>query len=225
MIIAIDGPAGSGKSSTAREVARRLGFVHLDTGAMYRAVTLKALRQGVAVDDVQGLGALMGSTGISFAGAVPDTRILLDGEDVSEAVRGNEVTARVSDYCAVPLVREELVRLQRATGERSPCVCEGRDIGTVVFPGAALKVYMDATVDERARRRQRDFAAAGSTRTLNELVEAIRLRDHKDSTRANSPLCRAADAVVVDTTALTFEEQVEQILSLARARGAGGAAV
>ena len=155
MIIAIDGPAGSGKSSTARQVAARLGFLLLDTGAMYRAVTLKCLRRGIPASDHKALEKIVAETDIRFTGKVPDLRIFMDNEDVTDAVRSDEVTKNVSDYCAPLGVRRQMVRLQREAAANGPVVCEGRDIGTVVFPGADLKFFMTASVDERARRRRK----------------------------------------------------------------------
>jgi len=218
MVIAIDGPAGSGKSSTAKAVAAALGIVHLDTGAMYRAVTLKALREGLAPTDEKGLAALMKRTRISFTGSPPDTRVWLDKEDVTGAVRSDEVTRHVSDYCQPMVVRRALVEMQRKIGRAQSCVCEGRDIGTVVFPDAELKFFMTASVSERARRRQKDFRLQGVEKTLAELEAEIAARDEKDSTRANSPLKRAADAEDVDTTAMTLEGQIEYIVNKARPR-------
>lgn len=216
MIIAIDGPAGSGKSSTAKAVAKKLGIVHLDTGAMYRAITLKCLRQGVRHDDDRKLAEIVGSTKLSFAGAAPNTKIFMDGEDVSDAVRSDEVTRNVSDFCKPMAVRTALVDQQRAIGKGQNAVCEGRDIGTVVFPRAELKFFMVASAEERARRRQKDFAKIGVTKTITELVEEIEQRDLKDSTRANSPLMRAPDAEILDTTNMTLDEQVEYIEKKAR---------
>lgn len=217
MVIAIDGPAGSGKSSTAKAVAARLGMVHLDTGAMYRAVTLKALRSGVAADDDAGLQQLVRATSIRFSGSPPETRVWMDDEDVTEAVRGDAVTAAVSDYCRPMVVRRALVEQQRAIGRAADCVCEGRDIGTVVFPDAELKVYMVASARERARRRQRDFEALGVRKSLEELEREIEARDRKDSTRENSPLKKADDALVLDTTHQTFDGQVHYIVERAKA--------
>lgn len=215
MIIAIDGPAGSGKSSTARAVAARLGITYLDTGAMYRAVTLKALRQGISFDDDNALGRVMQETVIGFEGVAPDTRIIMDGEDVSETIRGDEVTRNVSDYCARDVVRKSLVDQQRAAASGRSVVCEGRDIGTVVFPGAELKIFMIASAEERARRRQKDFLRMGVEKSVEELVEEIKIRDHKDSTRQNSPLLKADDAVEMDTTGMTLEEQITFIVNKA----------
>jgi cytidylate kinase len=218
-IIAIDGPAGSGKSSTARQVAARLGVMFLDTGAMYRALTLKSLRRGIPATDHAALETLAAGTDIRFSGTPPEMRILMDNEDVTDAVRSDEVTRNVSDYCAPAGVRRQMVRLQRTVAAEGPVVCEGRDIGTVVFPGAELKFYMTASVEERARRRQRDFAAAGVDKSLPELVAEIAARDAKDSTRENSPLRRAADAEEIDTTAMTLEEQVDYIVKKAKETG------
>jgi len=212
MVIAIDGPAGSGKSSTAKAVAARLGITFLDTGAMYRAITLKALRLGIPFDDDAALGGVMAGTVIEFEGSPPDVRIIMDGEDVSAAVRTDEVTKNVSDYCARGVVRESLVEQQRKVAAGRSVVCEGRDIGTVVFPDAGLKIYMSASVEERARRRQRDFAAMGVEKSVEELMRDIEARDHKDSSRANSPLAKAAGAIEMDTTGMTLEDQVAFIV-------------
>jgi cytidylate kinase len=223
MIIAIDGPAGSGKSTTAKLVARELGIVHLDTGAMYRAITLKALREGVAADDIEGLEHLVSRTRLEFAGTPPELKIFMDGEDVSEAIRGDRVTKNVSDYCAPKAVRDALVAQQRIAAKKGPLVCEGRDIGTVVFPDADLKFFLVASVEERARRRQRDFAALGVRKSIEELSEEIIERDRKDSKRVISPLCRAEDAEEVDTTGMTIDQQVAYIVQKARAAVGPGA--
>ncbi|MBD3345388.1 MAG: (d)CMP kinase [Chitinivibrionales bacterium] len=215
MIIAIDGPAGSGKSSTAVEAARRLGFLHLDTGAMYRAITLKCLRQGIDPTDTPALASLMEHTELDFSGVPPHTTVWMDGEDVSTAVRSDEVTRNVSDYCKPMVVRNALVAQQREIGKSISVVCEGRDIGTVVFPDAELKFFMVASVEERARRRQKDFLKLGITKSLDNLIEEIRERDHKDSSRENSPLCKAGDAEEIDTTTMSFDQQVSRIVEKA----------
>ncbi len=216
LVIAIDGPAGSGKSSTAKLVAQRLGILHLDTGAMYRAITLKCLTRGIPCTDRRAIAELVKNTVISFSGDVSAMRIAMDGEDVSQAIRGDEVTRNVSDYCVVPMVRTVLVGLQRTIARGRSLVCEGRDIGTVVFPGAQLKFFMVASDEERARRRQKDFAAMGITKNIEDLVDEIRVRDRKDSSRENSPLCKADDAIELDTTALTLSEQVQFIIDKAK---------
>ncbi len=217
MIIAIDGPAGSGKSSTARAVAARLGITYLDTGAMYRVITLKSLRLGISPQDIDALAKLTSQTVITFTGVPPESRIWMDGEDVSEQIRSDEVTRNVSDYCAPSVVRESLVKQQRDIGKRNSVVCEGRDISTVVFPDADLKIYMVASVEERARRRQKDFEALGVQKSIDELKEEISVRDHKDSTRKNSPLQKAAGAEELDTTGMTLESQIEYIVNKATA--------
>jgi CMP/dCMP kinase len=217
MIIAIDGPAGSGKSSTAKAVAARLGFTYLDTGAMYRVITLKSLRNAVAYDDLQALSALTNNTSISFTGTPPDIKVWMDGEDVSDAIRSDKVTKNVSDYCAPVVVRESLVNQQRIIAGNTSVVCDGRDIGTVVFRNAELKFFMIASVEERAKRRKIDFAKLGVEKTLDELITDLEIRDHKDSTRANSPLYQADDADELDTTNMSFNEQVDYIVVKAKA--------
>lgn len=217
MIIAIDGPAGSGKSSTAKAVAARLGITYLDTGAMYRVITLKCLRLGISSQDTTALAEVTSSTKIAFTGVPPNTHVWMDNEDVSDAIRSDEVTKNVSDYCAPSVVRDALVKQQREMGNNSSVVCEGRDIATVVFPNADLKIYMMASVEERARRRQKDFERLGITKSIEELIKEISIRDHKDSTRANSPLRKAHGAEEMDTTGMTLESQVEYIVNKAAA--------
>lgn len=219
MVIAIDGPAGSGKSSTAKLVAQRLGALHLDTGAMYRAVTLKCLREGIAYTDTDALAECVKHTSITFTGILPDMKVRMDGEDITEAVRSDEVTKNVSDYCRPKVVRDELVKLQRTMAVSAKVVCEGRDIGTVVFPDAELKFFMVASVEERARRRQRDFEKIGVTKSIEALVDEIKARDTKDSTRDISPLYKAGDAEELDTTNMTLEEQVDYIVNKAKTSG------
>jgi CMP/dCMP kinase len=218
MIIAIDGPAGSGKSSTAKLVAARLGILHLDTGAMYRAITLKCLRSGLDWHDEAKIADMLKTTDITFPGTPPSVKIRMDGEDVSVAIRSDDVTKNVSDFCTVPAVRRVLVDLQRKIGKNSDTVCEGRDIATVVFPKAELKFFMVASVEERAKRRQKDFEKIGVTKSIAELVADIETRDHKDSTREISPLVKADDAIEIDTTSMTLDEQVQFIVDLAQHR-------
>jgi CMP/dCMP kinase len=216
IVIAIDGPAGSGKSSTAKRVAAGLGILHLDTGAMYRAITLKCLRHKIPVGDHAKIAELLKNTDISFSGGPESMRVWMDGEDITLAIRGDDVTKNVSDYCAVPVVRTVLVDLQRKIGNGRHVVCEGRDIGTVVFPDAKLKFFMVASEEERARRRQRDFTALGIKKSVDELAAEIRERDRKDSSRSNSPLRKADDAVEIDTTNMTLDQQVKFIVDKAK---------
>ena len=205
-VVAIDGPAGSGKSTVARRVARRLGLGYLDTGAMYRSVAWTALRDGVDIADDAALARLAGSLDL----AVGD-RVTIDGVDATAEIRGGDVTRIVSAASANPGVRQEMVRRQRAwVEEHGGGVVEGRDIGTVVFPDADLKVFLTASEEERARRRQRDEAAPDVDAVAADLAR----RDRLDSTRQVSPLKPADDAVVIDTTGRTVDEVVDQILAL-----------
>lgn len=220
--IAIDGPAASGKSTLAERLAERLGYLYLDTGAMYRAVTLAALRTGIPVEDEQAVTALARTIALDIRPpTVADGRqydVLLDGEDVTWAIRTEEVDAHVSQVSMYPGVREAMGRRQREIGGRGRVVMAGRDIGTVILPQADLKIYLDASVDERARRRQQELAARGEERPYAEVLEAMRERDRLDSTRALAPLRPALDAAVLDTTGLTIDQVVARALELARGR-------
>ncbi len=222
MIIAIDGPAGSGKSSTARAVAKRLGFRHLDSGAFYRALTLAALRTGVTPERWAGLDqAALDRLGVRAVPGDGGFRMLVGEEDVDAAIRAPEVNAHVSTMAKVPAVRAWLLGRLRAAADGVDLVSEGRDVGTVVFPDAELKVFLVAEPRTRAARRLRQQGVAQPTDAQLE-AETARLleRDRIDSERDVAPLRRAADAVEIDTSRLTFDGQVERILELARARGA-----
>jgi cytidylate kinase len=208
-VIAIDGPSGAGKSTVARAVAAALGVPTLDTGAMYRAITLAALDQGVDVDDADACGAIARSVDL-----VVDGIVLLDGRDVTAEIRGPRVTEAVSAVSSHPSVRRALVAHQRAwAAAHAGGVVEGRDIGTVVFPDAAVKVFVTASDDVRARRRQHDEAAADRDVDLEQVRRDLERRDHLDSTRALSPLVAAADALVIDTSDLTVDEVVALIVA------------
>lgn len=212
MIVTIDGPAAAGKSSVARLLARRLGFCFLDTGAMYRAVALAGLRQGVDWQRPEQLAALAEKLDIRFRGE----RILLDGEDVTEAVRRNEVTA-VTRYAADNVqVRHLLVRRQRELAAGTNLVTEGRDQGTLVFPHAQCKIYLTASPEERARRRLRELAAQGEEPTLAEVLAAQAQRDREDTQRPLGALRRAVDAVEVCTDGLRLEEVVDRVEAIVR---------
>ena len=212
-VIAIDGPAGSGKSTTAKLVARELNFLYLDTGAMYRAITLKALENGVDVNDEQKLEKLAKNSVISFENEADLDRIFLDGKDVTEKIREPVVNQQVSFVSMHEKVRRVLVEKQREIGRRNDLVAEGRDITTVVFPHA-FKIYLDADLKERAKRRFLELEAKGISTSLDEQIEEIARRDRLDSERETSPLCLDEDAVVVDTTHLTIEEQVNKVIEL-----------
>lgn len=216
MIIAIDGPAASGKSTVAKALARRLGVRHLDTGAMYRAVAWLALEEGIPLDDAEGLAKLAEDNPVSFdyAGDAPlATAVYIDGFDVTTAIRSPEVDAAVSPVAAVPGVRNALVRRQRTLAEAGDTVVEGRDIGTVVFPAAGVKVFLTASAEERARRRRIDLAAQGHEVEEAEVQARLARRDHIDSTREASPLEVAADAELLDTTGMSVDEVVEVLVT------------
>lgn len=227
MIIAIDGPAGSGKSTVAKALAARLGFRYLDTGAMYRAVALRALEAGVPLDNDAAVARIAETEKVEFAhegGSALPTRVLIGGQDVTAPIRTPEVDAAVSPVSALKSVRELMVAQQRSLAEGQDVVVEGRDIGTVVFPHAELKVYLTASPEERARRRGLEQRAAGSAVTDDEVLAAIHRRDTYDSSREHSPLAAADDAVVLDTTGLTIPEVVESAAVLAEARANDGEA-
>jgi cytidylate kinase len=216
VIVAIDGPAASGKSTVAKAVARRLGFRHLDTGAMYRAVAWLALERDVAPDDAAAVTALARECPVSFDyadGAVVHTAVFIDGHDVTTAVRLPAVDASVSAVASIPDVRTELVARQRALAASQDSVVEGRDIGTVVFPDAEVKVFLTASAEERARRRQIDLERAGHDVATGEVLERLNRRDHFDSTREASPTAQADDAELLDTTGLTVDEVVDRIVA------------
>jgi CMP/dCMP kinase len=223
-IVAIDGPAGAGKSTVARELARRLGFTIVDTGAIYRAVALAAQRAGIGWEDDGALGRLLDAgLGISFVPAAEGQRVLLHGEDVTEAIRTPEISRGASVVSARPIVRQKLLGLQRDLGRSADAgaVMEGRDIGTVVFPDADVKFFLTASADARAARRHAELAERGLPVALGEVLEDQRRRDKDDSERAIAPLKPAPDAVVVDTTGLDLAEVVERCLRATRERLGG----
>ena len=211
-MIAIDGPAASGKSTTARLVAERLGYLHVDTGAMYRAIALKVLRKGIGMEERERIEALMPTTHVAMQLKNGSLRVFLDGEDVTGAIRTPDVSKAVSPVSGYPEVRRAMVREQRLLGAEGGIVMDGRDIGTVVFPDADLKFFMVAGIDARARRRQEELAARGTVLPLYAVVVDIQERDARDAGRAEAPLRRADDAIDVDTSAMTVEEQVRLVL-------------
>lgn len=217
-IIAIDGPAGSGKSTTARLLASKIGYTFLDTGAMYRVVAWVALKKGLSVDDGKSLEMISRQVEISFEMDGEINRVFLFGKDLSDEIRTPEVTQAVSPVSVHAGVRKALVKRQRDLAKDGSIVAEGRDTTSVVFPNADLKIYLDASIDERARRRQLEMAHNGISTTFKQQKKNIIERDKRDSERTNSPLTRTADAVIIDTTSLTIEDQVERIIRLIKAR-------
>ena len=212
MIIAIDGPAATGKSSTAKAVAEKLGFMYLDTGAMYRAVTLAVLEKDISLTNKYTLESFLTSLDLNILYIEKTLMIELDQLDVTDRIRDPKVTAKVSEISALPAVRKTMVKFQRKLASGKDCIVEGRDIGTVVFPNADLKFYMIADASIRAERRQKDLLTLGKNKDISELETEIKNRDRKDSTRVHSPLSKAEDSIIIDTSHLDFHEQVNMIV-------------
>ena len=208
MIIAIDGPAATGKSTSAKLVSQKLGFTYLDTGAMYRCVTLLVLRNNVEINNQDHLASLLKNFQLDIKKNGKDHLFLLDGEDVSKDIRSSDVTDNVSAVSALPVVRKKLVSIQRKIADNQDSVVEGRDIGTVVFPNADVKFFIVADTLVRAKRRQLDLKRLGEKKTIDSLIKEIRDRDNYDSQRKVSPLTKAIDAIEVNTTNTTIDEQV-----------------
>ncbi len=215
--MAVDGPAGAGKSTVARLLAQELGYTYLDTGAMYRSVALLARRRGVSWDDAGALGLLADGIRFAFVTGTGGIRVWADGEDVSDLIRRPEISQGASQVARWPEVRSALVREQRRLGEAGGVVMEGRDIGTVVFPEAEAKIFLTATVGERARRRAAELAGAGGPADLEAVRREVEERDRRDSERAHSPLRRAEDAREFYTDGLTVPEVVRQLAAWVRA--------
>jgi cytidylate kinase len=208
--LAIDGPAGSGKSTISALIAKKLGWTHIDTGAMYRAVTLQAIELGVDLNDEHAYDFLE-TIHIHY----DHDKIFIGDRDVSEAIRSEGVTNNVSLVSSFPYVRRKLVDLQKKAAEKGNIIMDGRDIGTVVIPQADLKIFLTANVEERAKRRYKEHVKKGKAAHIDKVIEDIVTRDQKDSTRKESPLRKADDAIVLDTTYLTIEQVVEKIIELA----------
>ncbi|MDI6606077.1 MAG: (d)CMP kinase [Candidatus Omnitrophota bacterium] len=213
MIIAIDGPAGSGKSTVAKIIAKKLGFLYIDTGAMYRALTLKALEDKIDIKDTAGLIKMSGSAQIQLRNKENGSlEVFLDGKDVSAEIRQPQITRFVSDIARIKEVRQVMLGLQRGLGKAGDAVLDGRDIGTVVFPGADKKFYLDAAFGERVKRRHKELLAVDGKITFAEVEADLNNRDKIDSTREFAPLKKAEDAIYIDTTDMTIEEVVDKIL-------------
>jgi cytidylate kinase len=214
LVIAIDGPSGAGKGTVAQAIARELGYRHVDSGAMYRAVGWKAVDTGIALDDEAALEAVARGSRIEIS----ESRVAIDDADVTRAIRTPEIDRAAAAVARLPKVRAVLVQRQREMGAGGAIVMEGRDIGTVVFPAADVKIYLDASPDERARRRANDPAHAGQPAAVSDVAKMMTERDRSDATRTASPLYAAADAIVVDTTGKAVEEVVEEVMRAVKHR-------
>lgn len=215
-VIAIDGPAASGKSTTAKLIAEELNLLYIDTGAMYRAATFICLSNNLDINNEDLIISALESNDITQQRINGDTKTFIDDRDVSEEIRTREVTSNVSKIAAYPLVRDVLVNKQKQMGNSKNVILDGRDIGTVVFPNADLKIFMVATVEERAKRRFEEFKSKGESLTIEDVIDDIKKRDLLDEQREASPLRKADDAIEIDTSELTINEQVEHIVNLVK---------
>ena len=214
MIIAIDGPAASGKSTTSRGVATRMGITYLDTGAMYRAITLGLMEHGVSFKDLSAITEFLDTVNIYFEDSNSGNNIFLNDKSVTNQIRSSTVTENVSEVSAINVVRDSMVQIQREIADNTDCILEGRDIGTVVFPNADFKFFLVAGLEIRALRRQKDLNKIGEKKTIGEIKADIKLRDELDTNRDNSPLFKAKDAIEIDTGLLTVDEQIDKIVSI-----------
>ena len=216
MIVAIDGPAASGKSTAAIGVAKALNITHLDTGAMYRAITFGLIKNQINFKDVKAIEAYLDTFKLKFSVKEKNTALILDNIDVTEKIRSNKINENVSEVSAIKIVREFMVKIQREMAKDTDCILEGRDIGTVVFPNADYKFFITANDKSRAKRRLMDLVSVGDKKVseLDVVLDELRVRDHKDSTRDHSPLQKADDAIIIDTTHLAIDEVVNKIVNI-----------
>ena len=216
MIVAIDGPAASGKSTAAIGVAKALNITHLDTGAMYRAITFGLIKNQINFKDVKAIEAYLSNLELKFSIKDENTALILDNIDIAEKIRSNKINENVSEVSAIKIVREFMVKIQREMAKDTDCILEGRDIGTVVFPNADYKFFMTANDRSRAERRLTDLVLVGDKKVseLDVVLDELRIRDHKDSTRDHSPLQKADDAIIIDTTHLAINEVVKKIVNI-----------
>ncbi|MBF1044209.1 MAG: (d)CMP kinase [Peptostreptococcus sp.] len=215
LVIAIDGPAGAGKSTISKLIAKNLGINYIDTGAMYRAITYKCIKEDIDVNDIQRVVDLCSRTDVDFV----DNYIYLDGQRLNEEIRTLQVSSRVSDVAKIPQVREFLLEKQREIGKRSDVILDGRDVGTHIFPDAKYKFFLNASAQERGRRRYQELIDKGQSVVLEEIIEDIKKRDYIDSTREVAPLVKADDAIEVDTTSMTIDQVVTYISDMVRRIG------
>jgi cytidylate kinase len=215
LVIAIDGPAGAGKSTISKLIAKNLGINYIDTGAMYRAITYKCIKEDIDVNDIQRVVDLCSRTDVDFV----DNYIYLDGQRLNEEIRTLQVSSRVSDVAKIPQVREFLLEKQREIGKRSDVILDGRDVGTHIFPNAKYKFFLNASAQERGRRRYQELIDKGQSVVLEEIIEDIKKRDYIDSTREVAPLVKADDAIEVDTTSMTIDQVVTYISDMVRRIG------
>ena len=216
MIVAIDGPAASGKSTAAIGVAKALNITHLDTGAMYRAITFGLIKNQINFKDVKSIEAYLSTLELKFSIKEKNTALILNNKDITEKIRSSKINENVSEVSAIKIVREFMVKIQREMAKDSDCILEGRDIGTVVFPNADYKFFMTANDRSRAERRLIDLVSVGDKKVseLDVVLDELRVRDHKDSTRDHSPLKKADDAIIIDTTHLAIDEVVNKIVNI-----------
>jgi cytidylate kinase len=218
LIIAIDGPAASGKSTTAQLLAKKLGYLYIDTGAMYRACALKAKKLGIDINDEESIRNLLDFIDIRIENDNSKNRILLDGEDVSEDIRADDISSLASAISAIPAVRYKMVELQRKMGEKGSVILDGRDIGTFVFPDAEVKFFLTASPEIRAKRRWLELQQKGIDKDFSEVLADLVKRDNNDSQRALAPLKKAEDAIEIDTSNMTIEEQTETLYKIILSR-------
>jgi cytidylate kinase len=218
LTIAIDGPSGAGKSTVAQSLAKRMGYVYIDTGAMYRSVALKVKEKGISPEDESALNELASSLHITFVTKGDQTHVFCDGEDITSAIRTPEISRLASSISKQKEVRKSLVQFQRKMGKEGGVILEGRDIGTVVFPDADVKFYLDADSDERVRRRYHEMVQKGIQVDFKETREELVQRDHDDMHRTHSPLKKAKDALWIDSTHRSVEEVVEEMVSIVKTR-------
>ena len=218
MIVAIDGPAASGKSTAAIGVAKALNITHLDTGAMYRAITFGLIKNQINFKDLKAIEAYLSTLELKFSIKEKNTALILDNTDITEKIRSNKINENVSEVSAIKIVREFMVKIQREMAKDTDCILEGRDIGTVVFPNADYKFFMTANDRSRAERRLTDLVSVGDKKVndLDVVLDELRVRDHKDSPRDHSPLQKADDAIIIDTTHLSIDKVVRKIVNIVK---------